>query len=1447
MFDKIIYFSIYNKAVIGLLVVLLIIWGMLSFKNLPIDAVPDITNNQVQIITASPNLATQEVERLITYPIELAMASIPRKVEIRSLSRFGLSVVTVVFEDDADTYWARAQVNERLLHVAEQIPAGLGKPEIAPPATGLGEIYQYVLTVNEDTSISLSQLRALQDWVVRRQLLGIAGVADISSFGGKLLQYEIAIDLHKLNAHNLTALDVLDAVVANNSNGGGSYIEKYNQALFIRTEGLVQDMADLALINIKNPNGDAPIKLKNIAKIGYGNAVRYGALTHNTQGEAVGGIVLMLKGANSAAVASLVNQKIEQINQSLPKGVQVRPFLNRQTLVERTIKTVKNNLIEGALIVVFVLTLFLGNWRAGLIVASVIPLAMLFAVGCMQLFGVSGNLMSLGAIDFGLVVDGAVIIVEAILFRFHAQLPNKAQIDKQKEVFTAAAGIRKAASFGEIIILIVYLPILTLVGIEGKMFKPMAQTVSFAIFGAFLLSLTYVPMMAAWLLKPEAKSWNFSDKFLLYLQKSYLINLERFFKLKKMWLSLVFILFVVSIWRFWYLGAEFMPQLDEGDFGVEMRAFTGTSLSDMIKHSVSAADVLKKNFPNEVRDVVGKIGAAEIPTDPMPIEACDLMILLHEKDKWKVCKTREALADSMQIILKTALPGITFGFQQPVQLRFNELMAGARQDIVIKLFGEDLAELSHYGNKIAKIAHRIQGATDVYEEQLTGLPQLIIKFDRHKLAQYGVSILEANQVIATAMGGAVGGNLYVGDRRFDLVVRADSAQRLDPHIWEMLKVRSQSKLLIPISKIANIETIEGPNQIQRDDTKRRMIIGFNVRNRDIASVVKDLQIGLNDKISLPVGYHYSIGGEYQNLQQAQARLLFAVPMALLLIFSLLYFSFKSISDSFLIFTAIPLAAIGGIWALSLRGMPFSISAGIGFIALFGVAVLNGIVLLAAINERLKNQIFSKEMLKNVLFEAAKSRLRPVLLTASVASLGFLPMATATSAGAEVQKPLATVVIGGLISATFLTLFLLPALYTIIHKISKPKNLLTILVLVMGLNNTSWAQKIYTKKMFEQAIEANEPFLKAQTKQMLAGQKTKEAWLNLEPTQISFEGGRYNSFYNDQRFDLNQQFALPSYYLKQKDLLAAQFNSLLEQIDFDKKQMYFLLNTYYINLYYLQADGALLNQLDSLTAQLEKVAQVRYQQGEENKLALIAAQTFAYQIVTWKEQNKAAAKQMASLLQTIEPKEDFLNNILQMPIVETKPIEKIQASAWERIALAKYQENVANTAFLKSQRLPRLGIGYFNQSIIGNQTVNGQEKFFNRNNRFDGITANIQIAIGGTGLKKRIHAQQMAQEASKWQYEHVKIQTQRQWLNLQSAIEAAQIAVSFAENKSLTHANALINQANAALKAGEINFMQFITALEKAFQLKRDYEQRKHQLLLLATEAQYLYGINLFNE
>lgn len=1057
MFQKLITYSIRHKLVIGVLSIALAIWGVWSLVHLPFDSTPDITDNQVQVITQAPSLGAQEVEQYVTTPVEMALANIPRIQERRSISRSGLSVITLVFDDAADIYWARSQVSQVVEQLEKELPKNT-ETEMGPIATGLGEIYHYTIRAKEgyEHKYSLTQLRTMQDWIVRKQLSGTPGIAEVSGWGGYVKQYEVAINTDQLNASGVSVSEVFDALQRNNANTGGSYIEENSNQYYIRGIGVVKNLEDVANITVKTVDG-TPVKVGDVAKVQLGHATRFGAVTRNGEGEVVAGIAIMLKGENFQEVIKNVKERINQIQKSLPEGVVIEPFIDRTNLVDRVEGTIARNLIEGGLIVIFVLVIFLGNWRAGLVVASVIPLSMLFAFGMMKTFGIDGNLMSLGAIDFGMIVDSAVIIVEAVVTHINtghfsqpevraaylAQCQNGGaatpfaltQKQMDEEVHFSASRIRQSAAFGEIIIMIVYIPLMTLVGIEGKMFRPMALTVFFAILGAFILSLTYVPMASSLMLSRKVHTRKtFSDRVIEKLQAWYRPVLVWALARNKDVITGAVALFCVSVVGFKFLGGEFIPSLEEGDFAVEMSMSQGTSLSQMVESCTKAEKLLKKEYP-EIKQVVSRIGSAEIPTDPMPVERADIMIALKPKAEWISAKTTPELMEKMEETL-SAIPGLEAEISQPIQMRNNELLTGIKQDVAIKIFGDDLDVLTQQAGKVKKMIEDVPGVSGIFVEEVAGLPQIQVKYNHEKMAAYGVSVDDISEILETTFAGAVAGFLYEGDKKFDIVLRMDPSQR-NVESLAQLSIPLKDGTDIPLSQVADIDYSPAPAQVSHEDGARRIYVGFNVKGRDVQSTVEDIQEILDEKLKLPDGYYYNYGGEFENLQSATNRLMVVIPIALVIILLLLYATVKNVRESLFVFSAIPLAAIGGVWALWLRGMPFSISAGVGFIALFGVAVLNGIVLIGQMNQmqreektadKLSASIGVTELIHHRIIESCMVRLRPVLMTALVASMGFLPMALSQGDGAEVQRPLATVVIGGLITSTLLTLLVLPAIY-----------------------------------------------------------------------------------------------------------------------------------------------------------------------------------------------------------------------------------------------------------------------------------------------------------------------------------------------------------------------------------------------------------------------------------
>lgn len=1451
MLNKIILFSIKNKLIVGLFIILLVAWGAFSLKKLPIDAVPDITNNQVQVITNAPSQAAADIERLVTFPIEQAVATIPGITEVRSFSRFGLSVITIVFEENIDVYWARQQVTERLSDVKNSGGANIGRSWLAPVTTGLGEIYQYVLHPQKgyEDKYTATDLRTMQDWIVRRQLLGVKGVADVSSFGGYLKQYEVAVNPNKLRSMGVSIAEVITALEKNNKNTGGAYIDSKPNAYFIRTEGFVESYEEIEQIVVKVNNNGIPVQVRDIGSVQQGHAVRYGALTYNTEGEAVGGIVMMLKGANSSEVISNVKSRVQQIKKTLPEGVEIEPFLDRTKLVNNAIGTVSKNLIEGALIVIFVLVLLLGNFRAGLIVASVIPLSMLFAFSMMNLFGVSGNLMSLGAIDFGLIVDGAVIIVEATMHHLSKVARGKSLSRKEMdgEVFKAAGRIRTSAAFGEIIILIVYLPILALTGVEGKMFSPMAQTVSFAIAGAFILSLTYVPMMSAlFLSRKAATQQTISDKLIERLQLWYSPLLKKALKYQRSVVLIAFLLFGGALLLFSKMGAEFLPSLDEGDFAVELRLMAGSSLKETMDITTKASEILLREYPDEIKEVVGKIGSSEIPTDPMPIEACDLMVILTDKDQWTKADNKDELADKMSRSLEK-LTGVVISFQQPIQMRFNELMTGAKQDVVVKVYGEDLDLLTNYAKEIAGITAGIKGAKDIYEEQVTGLTQIVIDYDREALARHGLNVDEINKTVNAAFAGYATGEVYEQERRFDLVVRLEGAVREKLEDVRDLIITTGDGRVIPLIQLAEVTYKAGPNQIQRDDAKRRIVVGFNVRGRDVESVVEELENTINNNVAFAPGYYVTYGGTFENLQQARARLMIAVPIALLLIFILLFFTFGSVKQGLMIYTAIPLSAIGGVWALWLRGMPFSISAAVGFIALFGVAVLNGIVLIAEFN-RLKKK--GNMEIKDIIMKGTRTRLRPVIMTALVASLGFLPMALSQSSGAEVQKPLATVVIGGLVTATLLTLFVLPCLYYIVEQLSKKRNIrtLSIILLLLFTGISAQAQQLTLNEIIDVALKNNYG-LKAMSSEVEYHRQMKKAAFDLPKTQVNAQYGQYNSrIKEDNAYTFSQQIPFPTLLFARSSLADNQMESALLKKDVTKNELIYNIKQVYYRLKYLDATQQLLLRLDSLYTDFANAASIRYKTGESTMLERSTAKAKSVEIHNRLIQNEADMSIAQRRLQVLLSTEDsvVIDNKALGPLafsitgndgVATNPLlKKMQ----QDIAVSRKQRSVAINAML-----PDFSVGYFTQTMIGiplNDAAN--PKLANATDRFTGIQFGVSIPLWIGPHLAKIKAEDARKESALMRYRNNCIMLDGMYeQSIQEYIKQKN-SLDYYEHIGLENAELIVTQSVKAYRAGEISYTEYLINLQQVQDIKQQYLKTLNDYNQAVLKLQYLSGSNL---
>lgn len=1413
MINKIINFSVNNKLITGVLLAIFVLFGIYSFTQLSVDALPDVTNNQVQVVTNTPNLATQEVEQFITYPLETEFKSLSDMVELRSTSRSGLSVITIVFKDNVPVNIARQRVDEKIKTATDNIPKQYGTPELLPPTTGLGEIFQYVLVPQKgyEEKYDLSELRTIQDWIVRRQLLGTVGVVDVSSFGGKLKQYEVSVKPERLSANNLTLIDVFDALQNNNENTGGSYIDKGPNIYFIRGEGLIQNLEDINNIVVKNNSG-VPILIKDIAEVKFGFAPRYGAMTRNGKGETVGGVVLMQKGENAVRVIERVKEKMKSIEKSLPQGVKIDVFVDRTKLIEKTVSTVSTNLLEGALIVILVLVLFLGSLRAGLIVASVIPLAMLFAIIIMNMFGLSANLMSMGALDFGLIVDGAVIVVEATLHIFskHYKSNILSQNQMDKEVIKSSSKIMSSAIFGQIIILIVYIPLFVLSGVEGKMFMPMAQTVSFAIVGALILSLTYVPWASSLFLdKKVSEKPNFTDRFINKLNNWYQPYLVKALERKFAVIGVAIFLFIASLFIFNSLGGEFIPELDEGDFAMNYTIRQGSSLPQSIEVGTQL-EKLALTFP-EVKEVVGKIGSSEIPTDPMPIESADLIMVMKDKKEWTTAHNKEDLAEKMNEKL-SQIPGCNLSFEQPIQMRFNELIAGVKSDIAIKIFGDNLDKLFSEANKAVPIIKGIDGLTDIKVEQVTGMPQLVVKYNRNKIAQYGLNISDVNRILNTAYAGGTTGVVYEGEKKFDLVVRIPKNQNTDIDALKSLLIPTPRGNQIPLNEVAEITFKTAPSQISRENAERRIVIEANVRGRDVESVVLEIQQKLDAKLKLPEGYFINYGGQFQNLQEAKGRLQLAVPVALLLIFFLLFLSFRSLKEATIIFSAIPLASIGGIIALWVRGMNFSISAGVGFIALFGVAVLNGIVLISYYNQ-LKDE--GEDNLLKRIYKGSSARLRPILATATVASLGFLPMALSTSAGAEVQKPLATVVIGGLLTSTLLTLFVLPVLYYLVmtpKKIKVNSKIATIVVLFIScfsFNANAQTQTFTLQNALDLATK-NYPTLQQATLQTQQQQALTKTATVLDPFNINSNLGQINSKLFDYNIGVAQGFKLSNKadrnLLNQNVAVAKSFeavtkNELIKNVS----------NAYFNWLYNVQHYNLLL-ETDNIFADYEKYADKKFQVGESSKLEKINA---SLQRKELKMQLAEANSQVLFYLTELQ-KWTRSNESYQAPTkYDALPEINVSDSTLVKnhpVLQFLQQQIIAKELAIKSEKAkanPSFNLGVNTQSL-------------DKENPFYYGSLGINIPLFRNGIKAKTQVAKLETEIAKKELE--KSQQELATIYLQQFQLQKQYSeqLNFYKTEGLPMAETIVNSAQRLYKSGDIGYIEYTQNLKDANKIKTDY-------------------------
>lgn len=1433
MLERIIAFSIHNKLIIILFTASVASFGLFALTQIPIGAVPDITNNQVQVITTSRNLSTQDVEQFITYPVELEMANLPGVKEIRSISKFGLSVVTIVFDDNLGTYLPRQLIAEKIQSATEKIPQGFGTPFMGPISTGLGEIYQYVLDTKPGygSQYTSMDLRTIQDWIVKRQLSGIPGVVEVNTWGGYLKQYEVTISPERLRSMNLTIVDVFDAIESNNSVAGGGYIEKGQESYFIRGEGLVKSIDDIENIIVRRREG-IPIFVKDIAAVNFGFANRFGAITGNGEGEKVLGQVMMLKDANSKEVIDRVKERVAEIQKNLPEGVYINPFLERSELIEKTTMTVAENLIFGCLIVIFVVVLLLGNWRSGLVVASVIPLSLLFAISLMYIFGIDANLMSLGAIDFGIIIDGAVIIVEFIAFQITTKRDTISKLSKGEKVtfidkvtFEGASKMMNSAIFGQLIILIVFIPILSLKGVEGKMFKPMALTFCFALIGAMIFCFTYIPVVSSMFLKPAKKDRTISDRIMHFVKKMYKPSIDFACAHKRLVLSLSVLLLALSSFIFMRMGGEFVPTLDEGDMVIQPILKTGTSLSETIKTTTKIENILLDNFP-EVEQVVSRIGAAEVPTDPMSMEDSDVIIKLKPNDEWVSATSKDELTDRFKEAL-SVMPGVEFEFTQPIEMRFNELITGVRADVAIKIFGEDLGILQAKANEIKDLIEDVEGASDISVEKVAGLPQISVKYNRQKLAKYNMNVADLNQIISIGFGGLPAGSIFEGEKRFDFTVKLGENFRRNIDNLQNLYVdlpASGSELTgvhqIPLRELAEISFTKGPAKISRDNTQRRIVVGINVRNRDMESVVEDVQKLIEENIDFPTGYSISYGGQFENLRSAKQRLMIAIPVALLLIFILLHFALHSFKEAAMVFSAIPLATVGGVLLLWIRGLPFSISAGVGFIALFGIAVLNGLVLIEHFKDLKKLGI---KNINEIIIRGTTERIRPVLLTASAAALGFFPMAVSTSAGAEVQRPLATVVIGGLVTSTLLTLVVLPVLYS---WLSRPKKEvkgrispgISVLLLVGLFSITSLQTNAQdAPDQLELAIEIalkNNSSLKADALQAERSHKEISSAWNINKTELFYHYDENNiaaNGYPIKVWGIQQSLEFPTVYAAQKsrnvNLYKMQENQYTMQVRELKKKVSVACN----DIVYFQNKRSILGQLDSLYSEFARAASRRYELGETNYLERLTAESRSGQIQMQLSQIDEdiliAYREFYRLLET--------DSSIIISQNELTPIE-INVLDTTSHPLLLYYKNAqlaaeAGHSVEKNRLLPDIRLQYFRGS---NNYENARA--------YEGVQVGIGIPLFFGSFNSRIQSARLQTEIVNQQLDYSRNILNTRISQLRSEISKYSRGVQYYNETGRQLSLELYNTALRSYQEGEIDFLDYVITIEQAREIVLSY-------------------------
>ncbi|MFW5753525.1 MAG: CusA/CzcA family heavy metal efflux RND transporter [Marinilabiliaceae bacterium] len=1460
MINKIITFSIRNKFIVGLFILAWIGWGVYSMFHLPLNTVPDLTNNQVKVTTYAPDLATEEIERLITYPVELEMGNLPGLVEIRSKSKFGLSDITLVFEEDIGMYKPRQLVSEKLENVAAKLPAGV-EPEMGPLTSGLGEIYQYVVSAEEgyEDQFSATDLREIQDWIVKKELINIPGVVGVNTMGGYLKQYEVAVDPDRLRSYDLTIADIYEALKKNNANTGGSYIEKDRKAYFIRGEGLTTSLDDIRSTVIHAQNGP-PLRIGDVAKVQYGHAPRFGAFTYNGQGEAVGGKVMMLRGENPAEVIASVKERLPRVRDALPEGVQLEPFLDRSTLIGETTSTVVENLTLGALIVIFVLVLLMGNLRSGLITASVIPLSLLFALGVMYTFDLSANLVSLGAVDFGIIIDGAVIIVEFVVFQISRnvsslrKLKGREQRQRIDEITAWSSGrMMRTAIFGQLIILIVFIPILTLTGQEGRMFRPMAIVFGTALIGAIILCLTYVPMMAAWILRPEKSDKpGIADKIIGAIRRVYRKMLGTALRYRYAVTGCIVVLFIIALLVFTRLGAVFIPQLDEGDFAIHPILQPGTSLTETIEFNTKLEKVLMEHFPDEVDQVATKIGTGEVPTDPMSLEMAKMIINLAPKDEWTKAETKEELESVMKEEMSAAVPGVTFFFSQPVEMLFNHLLTGSSADVLLNIYGQDMDTLYHYGNRAREIIEDIPGAGDLNVQQVIGLPQLVVRYDRDKLARYDLNIEQVNRTIQAAYSGAKAGIIYEGERQFSQVVRLGEEHRKDPGAIGDLYLKGAGGNQVRLSEVAEIKMQAGPAAISREGVKRKLEVDVNIGDRDTESFVEDVQRELAGRLDLPKGYNISYEGDFKSLKGAKQRLSWVVPLVLAFIFILLYFTFGSSRQALLVFSAVPLAAIGGVFSLWIRGMPFSISAGVGFIALFGIAVLNGIVLVSFFNE-LKAEGISNPFRR--VYHGTDMRLRPVILTALTDALGFLPMAMSTSSGAEVQRPLATVVVGGLITATFLTLFLLPIIYSYRAKrptwlslsgiLAKNRNatkrnmkrtisvFLGTLVL-SGYMNAQEPAAGRTAVDLDEAVEMalnNHPDVRSGKLGIEQQKKEKTLVYDLPDTRVAFENENEGS--GRKKWSVEQSFDSPFEYAARGKLANRRIELSRQRMARIRARVVRDVKQAYNQVLFAREKLSLMQELERHFSRLKESGELKYETGDISYLENVSSGSKFKEIRLRKEQARMELNNRLNELQEVV----FADASLSVKDSTLRPFDLSAETGEKSLPEENPDLEVSKSGLAATKAQSRVveSVSWPDPFVRFSKTdING-------GGGFNAFEVGLKFPIDFWGERARNQIARIDFEMGREQHQAFQKSVETGFLNARNQLENYQKQLQFYRDNRLKEAGLIAKNAQNQFEAGNIDYLQYVQYFDQSTRIRLNYLEVLRGYNEAVIEMEYMLG------